>query len=39
MTNIEPQNIERWFRFAQSFYKMDRIPYSKFDVGRSMFDV
>ncbi|UCD78083.1 MAG: hypothetical protein JSW26_22145 [Desulfobacterales bacterium] len=28
--NSEPQNIEGWFRFAQSFYKIDRIP--SFDI-------
>ncbi len=44
--NSEPQNIEcrmsnveGWNRFAQSFFKIDRIHYSMFDVGRSMFDV
>jgi hypothetical protein len=38
--NIECRmsNVEGWIRFAQSF-KIDRIPYSMFDVGRSMFDV
>jgi hypothetical protein len=23
MSNVEPQNVEGWFRFAQSFYKID----------------
>jgi len=31
-------NDEWWNRFAQSFL-IDRIHYSMFDVGRSMFDV
>ena len=36
----EPQNIEVWVRFAQSFfYKIDRIHYSMLDVQCSMFDV
>jgi len=39
ISNIEPQNVEVWNRFAQSLYKIDRIHYSMFDVGRSMFDV
>jgi hypothetical protein len=32
-------NVEGWIRFAQAFLKIDRIHYSMFDVGRSMFDV
>jgi len=24
ISNIEPQNVEGWFRFAQSFFKIDR---------------
>ena len=44
--NSEPQNIE--YRTAECrrveslcsvFFKIDRIHYSMFDVGRSMFDV
>ena len=37
ISNIEPQNFEGWFRFAQSFYKIDRIPY--FDIRYSLFDI
>jgi len=37
--NSEPQNIEGWFRFAQSFYKIDRIDsclrYSVFSIQYS----
>ena len=33
ISNIEPQNFEVWYRFAQSFdYKIDRIHYSMLDV-------
>jgi len=39
ISNIEPQNVEVWNRFAQYLCKIDRIHYSIFDVGRSMFDV
>jgi len=35
--NIEPQNVEVWFRFAQSFFKMDRIHY--FDIRHLLFDI
>jgi len=31
--NSEPQNIEGWFRCAQSFYKIDRIH--SFDIRYS----
>ena len=46
MSNIEPQNVEGWFRFAQSFFKIDhstqklttgRIHY--FDIRHSLFDI
>jgi hypothetical protein len=46
MSNVEPQNVEGWFRFAQSFLKWTvrhkgsrqaEFIYSTFDVGRSMF--
>jgi len=33
ISNIEPQNIEVWFRFAQSFYKIDSIH--SFDIRYS----
>jgi hypothetical protein len=36
ITNIEAQNIEGWFRFAQSFI-IDKIPY--FDIRYSLFDI
>jgi hypothetical protein len=32
---IEPQNIEGWFRYAQSFYKLVRIHF--FDIRHSTF--
>jgi hypothetical protein len=36
--NSEPQNIEGWNRFAQSFFiKIDRIHY--FDIRHSLFDI
>ncbi len=28
ISNIEPQNVEGWFRFAQSFFKIDRLTLS-----------
>ena len=37
ISNIEPQNVEGWFRFAQSFFKIDRIPY--FDIRHSLFEI
>jgi hypothetical protein len=37
ISNIEPQNVEVWFRFAQSFFKIDRIHY--FDIHYSIFDI
>jgi hypothetical protein len=47
ISNVEPQNVEVWFRFAQSFfYKIDRstqklttgrIHY--FDIHYSIFDI
>ena len=44
--NSEPQNIEQEIsndevsnRCARSIFIIDRIHYSMFDVGRSMFDV
>jgi len=37
ISNIEPQNVEVWFRFAQSFFKIDRIHY--FDIRHSTFDI
>jgi hypothetical protein len=37
ITNIEPQNVEGWNRFAQSFFKIDRIHY--FDIRHSLFDI
>ena len=34
ISNIEPQNVEGWNRYAQSFfYNIDRIPY--FDIRYS----
>ena len=30
MSNVEPQNVEGWYRCALSFYKIDRIP--SFDI-------
>jgi hypothetical protein len=30
ISNIEPQNVEGWNRFAQSFFKIDRTQY--FDI-------
>jgi len=33
----EPQNVEGWFRFAQSFFKIDRIH--PFDIRHSLFDI
>jgi hypothetical protein len=33
--NSEPQNIEGWCRFAQSFFKIDRIHH--FDIHYSIF--
>ncbi len=44
--NSEPQNVEGWYRFAQSFidlFKIDRIHsfdirYSLFDIRYSLFD-
>jgi len=39
ISNIEPQNVEGWNRFAQSFLKQTEYIHSTFDVGRSMFDV
>jgi hypothetical protein len=39
ISNIEPQNVEGWKRFAKSFLKQTEYIYSTFDVGRSMFDV
>ena len=39
ISNIEPQNVEGWNRFALSFLKWTEFIYSTFDVGRSMFDV
>jgi hypothetical protein len=35
--NSEPQNFEGWFRFAQSFFKTDRIH--SFDIRYSLFKV
>jgi hypothetical protein len=35
--NNEQQNFEGWFRYAQSFYKTDRIP--SFDIRYSLFDI
>jgi hypothetical protein len=35
--NNEPQNVEGWIRFAQSFYKIDRIH--SFDIRHSLFDI
>ncbi len=35
--NRRISNIEGWDRFAQPFFKIDRIHYSMLDVGRSMF--
>jgi hypothetical protein len=32
-----PQNFEGWFRFAQSFFKIDRIHH--FDIRHSLFDI
>jgi hypothetical protein len=32
-------NVEGWNRFAKAFSKQTEYIYSKFDVGRSMFDV
>jgi hypothetical protein len=38
ISNIEPQNVEGWNRFAQSFfYKIDRIH--SFDIRYSLFDI
>jgi hypothetical protein len=37
ITNIEPQNVEGWNRFAQSFFRIDRIHY--FDIRHSLFDI
>ncbi len=37
ISNVEPQNVEGWFRFAQSFFKIDRIHY--FDIRHSLFDI
>ena len=37
ISNIEPQNYEGWFRFAQSFYKIARIH--SFDIRHSLFDI
>jgi hypothetical protein len=46
MSNIEPQNVEGWFRFAQSFYKTDRSTQKlttgrihPFDIRHSIFDI
>jgi hypothetical protein len=36
ISNIEPQNVEVWNRFAQSLFNRQN---ALFDVGRSMFDV
>ncbi len=33
ISNIEPQNVEGWFRFAQSFFKIDRST-QKLTTGR-----
>ena len=33
MSNVEPQNVEGWYRCALSFYKIDRIP--SFDIRYS----
>ena len=35
ISNIEPQNVEGWFRFAQSFFKIDKIH--PFDIHYSIF--
>ncbi len=35
ISNIEPQNVEGWFRFAQSFFKIDRMH--PFDIHYSIF--
>jgi len=37
ISNVEQQNFEGWFRYAQSFYKTDRIP--SFDIRHSLFDI
>ncbi|CAB1081379.1 hypothetical protein D1AOALGA4SA_9032 [Olavius algarvensis Delta 1 endosymbiont] len=37
ISNIESQNVEGWNRFAQSFYKIDRIH--SFDIRHSLFDI
>jgi len=36
LANIEPQNVEGWFRSAQSFIN-DKIP--SFDIQYSLFDI
>jgi len=36
-SNVEPQNVEGWFRFAHSFFKIDRIH--SFDIRHSLFDI
>ncbi|GAG57668.1 unnamed protein product, partial [marine sediment metagenome] len=35
----EPQNLEGWFRFAQSFLKLIEYIPSTFDIHDSIFDI
>ena len=37
VSNIEPQNVEGWNRFAQSFFIINRIHY--FGIRHSLFDI
>jgi hypothetical protein len=38
ISNVEPQNVEGWFRFAQSFFKIDRIhPFDPPAAEHSLF--
>jgi hypothetical protein len=46
ISNVEPQNFEGWFRFAQSFFKIDRSTQKlttgrihPFDIQHSLFDI
>ena len=39
MSNIEPQNIEGWFRSAQSSLELTEYIPSTFDIHDSIFDI
>jgi hypothetical protein len=39
ISNIEPQNVEGWIRFAQSFLKETEYLTSTFNIHYSTFDI